>query len=113
MPLSLSDARWALIEPALSAWRARRAEAGLALSGPVHELREIVNAILYVSPAGCAWHLLPHDFPPYKTVYGYHSAWDKDGTAGAVHDLLRAKAREQADRSPEPDPVVGYLRLRW
>jgi hypothetical protein len=50
----LSDARWALIEPALSAWRAGRAEAGPGLSGPVHELREIVNAILYINRAGCA-----------------------------------------------------------
>jgi transposase len=102
----LSDARWALIESALSAWRAGRAEAGLALSGPVHELREIVNAILYVSRAGCAWHLLPHDFPPYKTVYGYYAAWEKDGTAAAIHDLLRAKVREQAGRSPEPSTAI-------
>ena len=95
----LSDARWALIEPALSAWRAGRAEAGLGLSGPVHELREIVNAILYVSRAGCAWHLLPHDFPPYKTVYGYYAAWEKDGTGGAIHDLLRRRVRQQAGRA--------------
>jgi len=45
----LSDARWALIEPVLSAWRQARAEAGLGLSEPVHDLREIVNAILYVN----------------------------------------------------------------
>jgi len=42
----LSDARWALVEPILAAWRAARAEAGLGLSEPVHDLREIVNAIL-------------------------------------------------------------------
>ena len=64
----LSDARWALIEPTLSAWRAARAKAGLGLSAPAHDLREIVNAILYVNRAGCAWELLPHDFPPPKTV---------------------------------------------
>ena len=67
-PTDLSDARWALIEPVLHTWRARRAQAGLGLSEPVHDLREIVNAILYVNRAGCAWQLLPHDFPPYKTV---------------------------------------------
>ena len=48
----LSDARWALIEPVLAAWRAARAEAGLGLSKPVHDLREIVNAILYVNRTG-------------------------------------------------------------
>jgi len=73
----LSDARWALIEPVLSEWRAERAAAGLGLTDPVHDLREIVNAILYVNRAGCAWHLLPHDFPPYKTVYGYYAAGRK------------------------------------
>jgi transposase len=102
----LSDARWALIEPVLAGWRARRAEAGLGLSGPAHELREIVNAVLYVSRAGCAWHLLPHDFPPYKTVYGYYAAWEKDGTAAAIHDLLRRRVREQAGRAPEPSTAI-------
>lgn len=102
----LSDARWALIEPVLSAWRAGRAEAGLGLADPVHELREIVNAILYVNRAGCAWHLLPHDFPPYKTVYGYYAAWEKDGTAEAIHDLLRAKVRQQAGRAAQPTTAI-------
>jgi transposase len=102
----LSDARWALIEPVLAGWRARRAEAGLGLSGPAHELREIVNAILYVSRAGCAWHLLPHDFPPYKTVYGYYAAWEKDGTAEEIHNLLRRRVREQAGRAPEPSTAI-------
>ena len=50
----LSDARWALVEPILAAWRAARAEAGLGLSEPVHDLREIVNAILYVNRTGRA-----------------------------------------------------------
>jgi transposase len=59
----LSDARWALIEPMLSAWRAKRA--GLAITKIKHELREIVNAILYVNRTGIAWECLPHDFPPY------------------------------------------------
>jgi len=57
----LSDARWTLIEPILAAWRAARSEAGLGLSKPVHDLREIVNAILYVNRTGIAWEYLPHD----------------------------------------------------
>lgn len=102
----LSDARWALIEPVLSAWRAERAAAGLGLADPVHDLREIVNAILYVNRAGCAWHLLPHDFPPYKTVYDYYAKWEKDGTTQAIHDLLRARARERAGRAAEPTAAI-------
>src|ERR1017187_4799627 len=105
----LSDARWALIEPVLSAWRQTRAEAGLGLSGPVHDLREIVNAILYVNRAGCAWHLLPHDFPPYRTVYDYYARWEKDGTTQAIHDLLRV--REQAGRAPDPTAAIIDARV--
>jgi transposase len=105
-PTDLSDARWALIDPVLSAWRAKRAAAGLGLSAPVHDLREIVNAIMYVNRAGCAWHLLPHDFPPWKTVYDYYAKWEKDGTAQDLHDLLRRQVRERAGRAAEPTAAI-------
>src|ERR1039458_2167310 len=107
----LSDARWALIEPVLSAWRQTRAEAGLGLSEPVHDLREIVNASLYVERAGCAWHLLPHDFPPYRTVCDYYARWEKDGTTQAIHDLLRGRVREQAGRAPDPTAAIIDARV--
>ena len=102
----VSDARWALIEPALSAWRAARAEAGLGLAAPVHELREIVNAILYVNRTGIAWEYLPHDFPPYKTVYDYYAKWEKEGLTEAIHDLLRGKVRERAGRAAGPTAAI-------
>ena len=106
-PTDLSDARWALIEPVLSAWRAGRAAAALPIAPPPeHGLREIVNAILYVNRAGCAWELLPHDFPPPKTVYGYFAEWEKDGTTEKIHGLLRGKVREQAGRNPEPTAAI-------
>jgi len=107
----LSDARWALIEPVLSAWRAERAEAGLGLSAAVHELREIVNAILYVNRTGIAWEYLPHDFPPCKTVYDYYAKWERDGTTAAIHDLLRAKVREQAGRAARPTAAIIDARV--
>ncbi len=102
----LSDARWALIEPILSAWRQARAEAGLGLSAPVHDLREIVNAILYVNRTGIAWEYLPHDFPPCKTVYDYYAKWEADGTTEVIHDLLRGKVREAAGRSGRPSAAI-------
>jgi transposase len=102
----LSDARWALIEPVLSAWRQARAEAGLGLREPVHDLREIVNAILYVNRTGIAWEYLPHDFPPFKTVYDYYAKWESDGTAQEIHDLLRDGVREQAGRAAEPTAAI-------
>jgi transposase len=102
----LSDARWALIEPVLSGWRAERAEAGLRLAVPSHDLREIANAILYVNRTGIAWEYLPHDFPPYKTVYDYYAKWEADGTTRKIHDLLRGKVREQAGWAAQPTAAI-------
>jgi transposase len=100
----LSDARWALIEPMLLAWRAKRA--GLGIAKIQHDLREIVNAILYVNRTGIAWEYLPHDFPPYKTVHGYFALWEKEGVTEAIHDALRDKVRQAAGRDVEPTAVI-------
>ncbi|MEW1649085.1 IS5 family transposase [Streptomyces sp. NPDC091219] len=100
----VSDARWALIEPVFTAWRARRIGPGTAAR--VHALREIVNAILYVNRTGIPWEYLPHDFPPYKTVYDYYAKWEADGTTEQVHNLLRDKTRRACGRSAEPTAAV-------
>jgi transposase len=106
-PTDLSDARWALLEPLLEAWRAERAARALPCAPPPeHDLREIVNAILYVSRTGMAWQYMPHDLPPHKTVYAYFAKWEEDGTAEQVHDLLRGKVREKAGRNPEPTAAI-------
>ncbi|WP_307167196.1 transposase [Streptomyces rishiriensis] len=85
----MSDARWALIKAAR-----------------VHDLREIVNAILHVNRTGIPWEYLPHDFPPYKTVYDYYAKWEADGTTQQVHDLLRDKTRRFHGRPAEPTAAV-------
>ncbi|WP_327092431.1 IS5 family transposase [Nonomuraea sp. NBC_01738] len=100
----LSDARWALIEPTLTAWRAARRGPGVATR--VHDLREVVNAILYVCRTGIPWEYLPHDFPPYKTVYDYYAKWQVDGTAQVVHDLLREQVRVAKGRKPVPSAAI-------
>jgi transposase len=100
----LSDERWALIEPILTAWRAARR--GLGIKEPVHELREIVNAILYVNRTGIAWEYLPHDFPPYQSVYDYYAKWEADGTTAKIHDLLRTRVRRKAGRAEEPSAAI-------
>jgi hypothetical protein len=65
-PSDLSDARWELIEPVLSAWRFERRGRALHFGRPPrHDLREIMNAILYVDRTGCQWAYLPNDFPPF------------------------------------------------
>ncbi|PWJ04746.1 IS5 family transposase [Streptomyces sp. NWU49] len=100
----VSDARWALIEPVFTAWRAGRTGPGTAAR--VHDLREIVNAILYANRTGIPWEYLPHDFPPYQTVYDYYAKWEADGTTRQVHDLLRDRARRAHGRNVEPTAAV-------
>lgn len=100
----MSDARWALIEPVFTAWRMRRTGPGTAAR--VHDLRELVNAILYANRAGIPWEYLPHDLPHPKTVYDYYAQWEADGTTQQVHDLLRDKTRQSHGRSPQPTAAV-------
>lgn len=85
MPLSyatdLSDDQWDLLSPLLP-----QAKSG----GRPREvsLRAIINAIFYINVAGCAWRLLPHDLPKWKTVYHYFRQWRLDGTWERIHDQL-------------------------
>ena len=95
----LSDAEWALLEGHLPTpendGRPR-----------VHSLREILNAVFYVVKSGCAWRLLPHDFPPWKTVYHYFRAWRLDGTWQRMHRALRERVRVRIGRNPHPSAGV-------
>ncbi|WP_310729564.1 IS5 family transposase [Streptomyces sp. N2A] len=100
----LSDARWALIEPVFTRWRTDRTGPGTAAR--IHDLREIVNAIFYVNRTGIPWEYLPHDFPPYKTVYDYYAKWEADGTTQQVHDLLREATRRARGRTATPSAAV-------
>jgi transposase len=93
-----------LIEPTLAAWRAARTGPGTAAR--VHDLREIVNAILYVCRTGIAWAYLPHDFPPYQTVYDYYAKWEVDGTTEAIHSLLRNQVRIAKGRAATPTAAI-------
>jgi putative transposase len=59
------------------------------------DLRRIINAIFYVSRSGCQYRMLPHDFPPWQTVYYYLHKWTRDGTLKRIHDILREQVREK------------------
>src|ERR1700752_2837541 len=80
-----------------------RGRRGRARVGP---RRAIIDAILYVDRAGCAWRYLPDSFPPWPTVYGYFAAWRDDGTVARLHDVLRAQVRAGAGRDIEPTAAV-------
>ena len=61
-------------------------------------MREILDAVFYVVRGGCTWRLLPHDFPPWKTVYHYFRLWRIDGTWERLHE---APTQEGAGTPPE------------
>ena len=67
-----------------------------------YERREILNAILYVLRTGCAWRELPHDLPPWDTVYGYFRRWSKEGLWEWMGDRLRDDARRRAKKKSLP-----------
>jgi transposase len=106
-PSDLSDARWKLVEPVLTAWRAERRGRGLDIGRPPeHDLRAIFNAILYVDRTGIPWRYLPHDYPPWATVYGYFAHWQKDGVFAQLSGMLRRLVRSAEGRDPEPTACV-------
>jgi len=68
--------------------------------------REIVNALLYVARNGCAWRSLPHDFPPYTTVYDYFRAWRDSGVWENVNRVLRERLRVKMGRHAQPSLAI-------
>ncbi|WP_328978484.1 IS5 family transposase [Streptomyces canus] len=106
-PSDLSDTRWELIEPVLAAWRFERHGRALDFGRPPeHDLREIMNAILYVDRTGVQWRYLPHDFPNWNTVYGYFAKWQSDGIFSQLNGLLRELVRQREGRNAEPSACV-------
>lgn len=98
-PSDVTDAEWnviaPLLPPAKPGGRPRTAA-----------LREVVNALFYLSRSGCAWRMLPKDFPPYQTVYDYFRNWRKDGTWAKVHDALRDRVREKVGREVSSSAAI-------
>lgn len=96
-PTDISDEEWKLLEPLVPP-----AIAYPNLQEPKHSRREILNAIRYRTRTGCSWRMLPHDFPPWKTVYNTYREWAKDGTMKTIHDAFVEQVRLQEGRNLEP-----------
>lgn len=98
-PTDLNDTEWnriaPLLPPAPSMGRPRK-----------HPWREILNALFYVTRSGCAWRLLPHDLPPWKTVYTYFRQWRLDGTWERLNVALREQVREKVGRHRHPSAAI-------
>jgi transposase len=95
----LTDAEWALvaplIRPAKRGGRPRRVD-----------VREVLNAILYMLWTGCQWKALPKDLPPRSTVWGYLDRWDWDGTLTRIHHALYVEVREAVGREASPTAAI-------
>ena len=70
------------------------------------DMRSVVNAIFYLLRSGCAWRMLPRDFPPYSTVYMYFKLWRDDGTLEKIHDTLRDRIRSGEGRKKSPSAAI-------
>jgi putative transposase len=94
-PSDVTDEQWALLEPlipeALPNGRPRKTD-----------MREVLNALFYLTRNGCTWRALPHDFPPWKTCYNYFRDFSADGTWQRIHDTLRQQTRLAAGRQATP-----------
>ena len=94
----LTDAEWnhleALVPVAISGGRPAK-----------YARSEILNGIFYIVRRGSAWKLLPHDLPPWRTVYHYFWSWSRDGTWQAVHDIVRHRSGKRR-REAEPSGAI-------
>lgn len=97
----LTDAQWILLEPLLQAFEAR------VRPGPATQvdLREVVNALLYLNRTGCQWGLLPHDLLPKSTVYDYFTKWRDHGVWQQLLDALRAQVRQSTPQKQHPETM--------
>ncbi len=64
------------------------------------DLRNVVNALLYVLMGGIAWRLLPHDLPKWKTVYHYFRQWRDNETLQKLNQQLYQWARTAGHDRP-------------
>ena len=98
-PSDLTDAEWALLAPFIPA----------ALPGGrprSTDIREVLDAIFYLLRGGCAWRLLPHEFPKWQTVYHYQRTWRRAGLWERVHSVLRERLRTQGGREAQPSGCI-------
>jgi putative transposase len=93
-PTDLTETQWQQIESLLPLPKKR--------GRPAVDRRLVIDALLYLLRSGCAWRLLPHDFPHWRTVYGYFRHWTEIGLWDGLWDYLRAGARLHAGRRTAP-----------
>jgi putative transposase len=96
-PTDLTDTQWRVLQPLIPP--------GLTGGRPArHTRRELVNAIAYWARSDCGWRLLPHDLPPWQTVYHYFRPGRHEGLWERILAVLREQERVCQGRDPRPAP---------
>lgn len=98
-PTDLTNQEWEILEPFLP-------PASLSERPMEYPMREIVNSIIYFLRAGCAWRMLPHDLPPWQTVYYHFRKWQKDETWEKLNSSLREQVRQKEESEPTPSAAI-------
>jgi putative transposase len=98
-PIDLTNKEWKILEPLLPPASVR----GRPMEYP---MREIVNTMIYVARAGCAWRMLPHDLPPWQTVYYHFRKWQKEGIWERLNTALREQVRQKEGREATPSAAI-------
>ena len=94
-PTDLTDRQWDCIKELIPAAKSGGRPRSL-------EMRQVINAILYIVVTGCQWRMLPKDYPKWQSVYHYFRIWRDDGSWQRIHDTLRAEVRRCAGRHKHP-----------
>ena len=98
-PSDLTDAEWAVLAPLLPTPPAR--------SRPrIYTARRVLDAVFYVLRSGCAWRLLPRQYPPWAAVYYHFRQWRRTGFWERLNATLRELARVRRGRAPEPSAGI-------
>jgi transposase len=97
----LTDAQWERLCSVLPA-----AKNGRTGRPRIHPLREIVNALLYQARTGCQWRNLPHEFPPWESVYDHFRRWKTNSMLERIHEALREQVRIRAGKEPTPSAAI-------
>src|SRR5882757_464201 len=102
-PTDLSDEEWEYIQSLVPTPKSGKGKRGRPIQ---LDRRSLVNAIFYEVRSGCAWRLLPKDFGPWQTVYGYYRKWSQDWTWRFIHDALRDCLRKSEGRKVAPTAAI-------
>ncbi len=99
-PSDLCDDEWAILEPLIPPEKpgGRPREV---------DMRAVLNGIFYILRAGCAWRMIPREYPPRSTVYGYFARFRDVGVWEQIMTTLRERCRLQAGR--EATPSAGII----